>query len=141
MISLQRAFKKEVTVFRQTWKTEAFVDTINLALGTFLFLSPWIFGFTSELARHTSWMAGAAIGIVAILSIADLFESVSIPDFFETEEWINLAIGLWLAVCPWVIGMQDETTAMEIHLVVGVVVATIAAIELWVVHRTPPHAA
>ena len=126
-------------MFKQTWKTEAFVDTINLALGTFLFLSPWIFGFTSELARHTSWMAGATIGIVAILSIGDLFESISIPDFFETEEWINLAIGLWLAVCPWVIGMYDDTTATEVHLMVGLAVAIIAAVELWLVHGTPPN--
>ncbi len=126
-------------MLKVTRKTEAFVDTVNLALGVFLFVSPWIFGFTSELARHTSWMAGAAIGIVAILSIGDLFESISIPDFFETEEWINLAIGLWLAVCPWVIGMYDDTTATEVHLMVGLAVATIAAVELWLVHGTPPN--
>jgi len=126
-------------VLKVTWKTEAFVDTVNLALGVFLFVSPWIFGFTSELARHTSWMAGAAIGIVAILSIGDLFESISVPDFFETEEWINLAIGLWLAVCPWVIGMYDDTTATEVHLMVGLAVAMIAAVELWLVHGTPPN--
>jgi len=130
---------REVAVLKVTWKTEAFVDTVNLALGVFLFVSPWIFGFTSELARHTSWMAGAAIGIVAILSIGDLFESISVPDFFETEEWINLAIGLWLAVCPWVIGMYDDTTATELHLMVGLAVAIIAAVELWLVHRTPPN--
>jgi len=130
---------REVAVLKVTWKTEAFVDTVNLALGVFLFVSPWIFGFTSELARHTSWMAGAAIGIVAILSIGDLFESISIPDFFETEEWINLAIGLWLAVCPWVIGMYDDTTATEVHLMVGLAVAIIAAVELWLVHGTPPN--
>ena len=126
-------------MLKVTRKTEAFVDTVNLALGVFLFVSPWIFGFTSELARHTSWMAGAAIGIVAILSIGDLFESISVPDFFETEEWINLAIGLWLAVCPWVIGMYDDTTATEVHLMVGLAVAIIAAVELWLVHGTPPN--
>jgi len=126
-------------VFKQTWKVEAFVDTINLALGVFLFLSPWIFGFTSELARHTSWMAGATLAIVAALAIGDLLESISIPDFFENEEWINLAVGLWLAVCPWIIGMQDDTAATQVHLGVGLVVATIAAVELWLVHHTPPH--
>ena len=136
-----RAFTKEGAVFKPTWKAEAFVDTINLALGVFLFLSPWIFGFTSELARHTSWLAGTAIGIVAILSIGDLFESVSIHDFFEEEEWINLAIGLWLAACPWIIGMNDDTIATQVHLLVGLVVAVIAAVELWLVHHTPPHAA
>lgn len=43
-------------------------------------------------------MAGNAISIVAIFSIADLFDSVSVPAFFESEEWINLTIGTWLAI-------------------------------------------
>jgi len=130
---------REVAVLKVTWKTEALVDVTNLALGVFLFLSPWIFGFTSDLAKHTSWIAGATIAIVAFASIVDLFESVSLPDFFETEEWINLTIGLWLAVCPWVIGMYDDTTATQVHLMVGLVVATIAAVELWLVHGNPPN--
>jgi hypothetical protein len=83
-------------------------------------------------------MAGAAIGIVAIFSVADLFDSVSLPGFFEEEEWINLAIGLWLAVCHWIIGMVGDTTATQVHVTVGLAVAIIAAVELWQMHRTPP---
>lgn len=124
-------------MFRQNWKTEAFIDIVNLALGGFLFLSPWIFAFKSQLGWHTSWMAGTAISVVAIFSIADLFDSVSIPALFESEEWINLTIGAWLAVCPWVLSFNDDTMAMQVHLVVGIVVATIAAIELWIMRHSP----
>ena len=124
---------------KPSWKTEAFVDIVNLALGGFLFVSPWIFGFSSRLGWHTSWMAGAAIGIVAIFSIVDLFDAISIPTLFEQEEWINLTIGAWLAVCPWVLSFHADTMAMQVHLVVGVVVATIAVAELWVLHHNPPH--
>ncbi len=126
-------------MFKLNRKTEPFIDVINLALGGFLFLSPWLFGFTSHLGWHTSWMAGTAIGVIAIFSIGDLFTSVSIPDFFETEEWLNLAIGLWLAACPWILGFHGDTMAMQVHLAVGLVVATIAVVELWVMHHTPPH--
>ena len=126
-------------MLKQSWKTEAFIDIVNLALGGFLFVSPWIFGFSSRLGWHTSWMAGAALVIVAIFSIADLLDSVSVPAFFEQEEWINLTIGVWLAVCPWVLSFQADTMAMQVHLVVGVVVATIAVVELWVLHHSPPH--
>jgi len=76
---------REVAVLKVTWKTEALVDVTNLALGVFLFLSPWIFGFTSDLAKHTSWIAGATIAIVAFASIVDLFESVSLPDFLKPK--------------------------------------------------------
>ena len=126
-------------MFNLSRKTEAFVDFINLALGVFLFLSPWIFGFTSDLGWHTSWIAGTAISIVAIGSIGDLFASLPGSDFFETEEWLTLAIGLWLALCPWPLGFHSDTMAMEVHLVVGLSVSTIAAIELWVVRHRPPH--
>ena len=106
-------------------------------LGRVLVLSPWIFGFRSQLGWHTFWMAGAAITIVAIFSIADLFDSVSVPTFFESEEWINLTIGSWLAIGPWILNFNDDIMAMQVHLVVGVVVATIAAVELWMMHHHP----
>jgi hypothetical protein len=122
---------------RLDWKIEAFVDFINLALGGFVFLSPWIFGFTSAFGWHTSWIAGTAISIIAILSIGDLFESVSVSNFFEEEEWLILAIGLWLAVCPWILGFHGDALAMQVHLAVGLVVATIAGVELWVIHHAP----
>ena len=116
---------------------EAFIDFINLALGGFLILSPWLFGFRSQLGWHTSWMAGTAIAIIAIFSIVDLFDSVSIPTMFESEEWINLTIGSWLAICPWILNFNDDTMAMQVHLAVGVVVATIAAVELWIMRHHP----
>ena len=125
-------------MFRLSRKTEAFIDFSNLGLGGFLFLSPWIFGFTSDLGWHTSWIAGTAIGIIAIF-IGDLFASVTIPSFIETEEWLNLAIGLWLAACPWILGFHGDTLAMQVHLAVGLVVAAIAVVELWVMHHAPPH--
>src|SRR5260370_22513469 len=106
-------------MFKLSRKTEAFIDISNLALGGFLFLSPWIFGFTSDLGWHTSWMAGTAIGVIAIFSIGDLFASVTIPNFIETEEWLNLAIGFWLAACPWVFGFHRDPIAIQIHLSVG----------------------
>ena len=39
---------------------------------------------------------------------------------------INLALGLWLAACPWILGFHGDTMAMQVHFAVGVVVATIA---------------
>lgn len=118
---------------------EASIYLINLALGGFLFLSPWIFGFTSGLGWHTSWIAGTAICILAISSIGDLVAPVSVSDFFETEEWLTLAIGLWLAACSWILGFHGDTMAMQVHFAVGVVAATIAIVEFWILHHTSPH--
>lgn len=117
-------------MFQRKWRDEAYFDLINLILGVFLFLSPWIFGFTSDRAWHTSWMAGAAIGVLALFAIVE---------FFESEEWFNVVIGLWVAVCGWIIGFGTDTRAMRVHLVIGLTVAALAALELWWV-RVHSHA-
>ncbi len=125
-------------MFNLSRKNEVFADFVNLALGVFLFLSPWIFGFTSDLGWHTSWIAGTAISIIAISSIWDLVAFLPTFDFFETEEWLILAIGLWLAACPWPLGFHSDTMATEVHFSVGMLVSTIAAVELWVLRHKPP---
>jgi hypothetical protein len=127
-------------MFNQTWKSEVIVDGLNLVLGGFLFLSPWILRFDSDLGWHTSWIAGATLAILAVLSIADLSEFVAISEVFESEEWINLAVGAWLVVCPWILRFDDDPLAMRTHLVVGLMVAAIAAVELWLIRHSPsPH--
>lgn len=83
-------------------------------------------------------MAGATISILAIASIVDILEFVSISEFFDSEEWINLAIGLWLAACPWILRFHEDAAAMQVHLVVGLIIAAIAAIELWLIRHAPP---
>src|SRR5262249_37568742 len=72
-------------------------------------------------------------GLIALVAIAAL------AAFAAWEEWINLLLGLWVLVAPWALGFADNTGAMGNHVVVGIVVAALAAIELWLVHRRPPH--
>ncbi len=128
---------REVPLSKRNLLAEVAVDVVNFALGVFLFLSPWLLDFTSALATGTSWMAGATIAIVAAFSIADVFETVSVPAVFEQEEWINLVVGLWVMVCSWILGFQGDAGARNVHLVVGLVIAIIAAVELWLLRRTP----
>jgi hypothetical protein len=35
------------------------------------------------------------------------------------------------------LGFQG-TTAMTVHVIIGIIVAVLAAIELWILHRNPP---
>ena len=75
-----------------------------------------------------AWISGI---VIAILSIAAL------AAFAVWEEWLNLLAGLWAMVSPWVLGFQG-TTAMTVHVVIGIIVAALAAIELWMLHQNPP---
>ena len=111
------------------WRNAAAFDVANLILGVFLILSPWLLHFAPGVQSWNAWAGG---GIIAVLSIAALFA------FAEWEEWLNLIVGLWILVSPWALKFSSSTDAMRTAVIVGLIVAVIAAIELWMFHRSPP---
>jgi hypothetical protein len=110
------------------WTTARLCDVANLVLGAILFFSPWLFAFQAGAQSQNAIITGL---IIAVLSIAAL------AAFAVWEEWLNLIIGLWAMVSPWVLGFQG-TTAMTVHVVIGILVAVLAAIELWIMYQRPP---
>jgi hypothetical protein len=57
---------------------------------------------------------------------------------FEWEEWVNLVAGVCIAASPWLLGFAATTTAVWTLVTIGSLVAVLAAIELWRLHRAPP---
>jgi hypothetical protein len=112
----------------QNWTNARFCDVANLILGAILFFSPWMFGFGAGIASQNAYIAGIVIAVLAIAALAA---------FAVWEEWLNLIVGLWVLVSPWLLGFQG-TTAMTVHVVIGAAVAIVAAIELWMMSQFPP---
>ena len=113
----------------ENWSNAKLCDVANLILGAFLFFSPWIFGFAAGPASQNAHVAGIVIAVLAIAALAA---------FAVWEEWLNLIAGLWTLVAPWVLGFQGATKEMTVHVIVGIAVAVLAAIELWIMSQTPP---
>ena len=107
-------------------------DWINLVLAALLLVSPWVLGF--EMERVAAWHACIAAIVIAGFALAAL------TAFAEWEEWINLALGIWVAIAPWALGFADIANATWAHLVLGLLVAAAAAWELWQVRHEQPHA-
>ncbi len=105
------------------------LDCYTVAFGLFLFVSPWLFAYVSEKVRIEVWASGAAIAAVSIAAIVA---------FSEWEEWINLLLGAWLVISPLVIGFM-HTRAMHVSILIGVMVAFFAALELWLIHYEPDY--
>jgi hypothetical protein len=106
------------------------INFIHAMLAAFLFFSPWLVGFHETLAASwNAWICGAVVGFLAIAAINALY---------EWEEWANVAFGLWTAVAPWILGFADVPAVLWTHVGVGLAVALLAAIELWILHSNPP---
>jgi hypothetical protein len=111
------------------WTNAKWCDVANLILGAFLFFSPWIFGFDAGKISQNAYIAGIVIAVLAIAALAA---------FAVWEEWLNLIVGLWVLVSPWVLGFSGTTRPMAVHVVVGIVVAVLAAVEIWMMSQNPP---
>ena len=111
------------------WTNAKFCDVANLILGVILLASPWlVYGFSSGAASQNALISGIVIAVISIAALAA---------FAIWEEWLNLIVGLWVLVSPWVLGFAGGT-AMRIHVVIGVIVAVLAALEIWLLYQRPP---
>jgi len=110
------------------WSSEKYCYLANLVLDAVLFFSRCIVGLADGSESQNAWISGAVIAAVSIAALAA---------FAEWEEWLSLVAGLWAIVSPWVLGFAG-TTAMTVHVVIGVIVAALAAAELWMRYQKPP---
>ncbi len=106
-------------------RQEAALDLYNLILGSFLFVSPWLFAFGYGPARADAFLCGALLMLGSLAAIAA---------FREWEEWVNLAIGLWILVSPFVLYFPHKA-GMHVAIFVGAVVTYLALLELWLIHN------
>ena len=70
-------------------------------------------------------------------SCCALFSFAALIVFREWEEWINFILGMWISASPWILGFQ-HAEAMRINLVVGILIAYLALLELWLFRYGPP---
>jgi hypothetical protein len=96
-------------------------DWVNLALGAWMFISPWALGFadSGNVAAWSAWVLGA--GIV-------LFAGMAASMRKAWEEGINMLLGVGLLVSPWALEFATQSTPTSNAVIVGVLVAALA---LW----------
>jgi hypothetical protein len=115
------------------WQSESVLDLYNLLLAALLFITPWLFRLTNSPGKMDLWATGA---VIAVVSLAALIA------YKDWEEWANFLLGLWLIVSPWLLGFA-HTRAMHFSIGVGIVIAFLAILDLWLhydaAHLEPPH--
>lgn len=109
-----------------------FVDWVNLVLAVLLVISPWVLAFPAGAATYNAVIAGLVVGLVAVGAIVA---------FNQWEEWVNLVLGIWVVIAPFVLGFAAAASATWTHVILGLAVAILAAVELWSVTHEPSHSA
>ena len=94
-------------------------DWCNLVVGLWLFLTPLLFNYDPAVpaARVNALVFGA---LIVALSTA----AITVPKAWE--EWVNLAIGLWMIVAPNVLGFIDYNDESRTASIVGLWVTALA---------------
>ena len=106
---------------------ETALDVVNAVVGVCLALSPWVLGFGAMAsAAWSAWVAGVLIALVAIGALVA---------FAQWEEWANMVLGVLTLLSPWLLGFASSAEAMTVHVAARLIVAVLAAAELWFAHN------
>ena len=95
-------------------------DPVNLVLGLWLIVSPWILGFQAE--RASLWSAVILGILVAATALTSLFRVRA------WEGWANVVLGVCVIICPWVLRFTEYATPTWNAVVTGIIIAALA---LW----------
>ena len=106
--------------------TKRWQDQVILLLGIWLFISPFVLGYpTSSPPAINAFIAGAVMAVLAAF------------DLYKTYVWavlLNIVIGAWVAVSPWMVGVVQDRPMTSSLLVVGIATIVLGLWEL----RTDP---
>jgi hypothetical protein len=115
---------KNMRVYKDKDTSKRPLDLYTLAIGLFIFVSPWLYTFAQESARVNDWIVGAALVAASIAALVV---------FGRWQGWTVAGLGLWLIVAPWVLGYA-HTPAMHVSIIAGVVATYLALLELWLIY-------
>jgi hypothetical protein len=98
-------------------------DWISVVLGVLLLVSPFM---VEERVATDVTLNAVLLGlVVTVLSQFEIFG----PAIWE--EVVNAACGIWLFLSPFVFGYAAAGALRVWHLVLGALIALLAAIEIW----------
>ncbi len=91
---------------------------INLVLGLWVFVSPWVYGASGNPNSWNSWIAGALIAIFALIRLGS--------GGIRGIAWLNVILGAWVFVSPWVYGYTVNQARFINSLCAGAIIFILA---------------
>jgi hypothetical protein len=107
-------------------RTTRWPDGANLILAAWLFISPWVLQFAytgaanGSVAAWDAWVLGVVVFVVSLSAMGQRF--------VKGQEWLNLVLGIWIFIAPWVLTFagSNSTPAWD-HWIVGALIFLVSA--------------
>lgn len=96
---------------------------INVLLGIWLIISPWVFGYASA-GPAVMWNS-VVVGALVLILAATRF---STPHTAPGLSWAAIVLGLWTIASPWIYVYQSLSNAMWDNIATGIAIVLVA---LW----------
>ncbi|HVW10733.1 MAG TPA: SPW repeat protein [Bryobacteraceae bacterium] len=120
-----------MTPARSDMRSAKPASVITLLAGVWLFVSPWVYGASTQNAWN-NWIVGALLFIFALIRLNSTNSA--------GMSWINTALGAWVFASPWIYGYTGNTGRFINSLCVGVIVFFASIISANVMTHGTPHA-
>lgn len=108
-------------------KSRHWQDWVNLVLGLWVLMSPWMIAHIMasqtnptgvvDTAMWDHYVVGTAVVVIA---------AIALYMFAIWEEWLMIALGVWLLISPPVFGFESATVLMWNAMIIGGLVVLFA---------------
>lgn len=88
---------------------------LNFLAGLWVIISPWVYGHTGSVG--SVWNDVIVGIIVAVLAASRFSGSRAV-----WPSWVNVLLGIWLIISPWVYGFAFHTARVTNSVIFGIVV-------------------
>jgi len=94
---------------------------INILLGIWLLVSPWVFGYQTA-GSAAIWNSVIVGALIAILAAGNCFSHHTRTGL----NWINVLLGLWTMISPLVYGYTVNTSGVGDNIALAILIAWFA---------------
>ena len=108
----------------------SWIGWTNLGLGLWLAVAGLALPHVRGTARVEEVVAGLFVALAALWA-AEAFR----PRISAFASWTVALAGAWVTIAPWVQGYYRRAASIENEITVGVLVLTLAAVNVWIKDR------
>ena len=95
----------------------AFASGINAIAGIWLIVAPFLLDYSDE-SDNALWndiVVGAAILVIAAIRVFGAYRAAALS-------WLNVALGVWLILAPFIVDYSEHDTPLWNDIIVGAIV-------------------